>query len=837
MILKVTVRNLVAHKLRLALTAFAVVLGVAFVAGTLVFTDTMSRQFDQLFSKTGKGVAVQVRPKKVVDGGDGQNGAEAPTLPASLAATIAKVPGVGRVHGSVGGFAALVGKNGKVVGGSGAPQLGTDWDPDNKDFPLKAGRGPAGPGEVAIDDKAAAKAGLKVGDQTRVIIQGPPQTVAVVGIVDSGNLMGATVTAFDQRTAQRLLLKPGRFSDITVAAQGGVSETALRDRIQQVLPSPDYEAITGTKMRDENKSEVGRILSFIRTFLLVFAVISIFVGAFIIFNTFSMLVAQRSRELALLRAVGASRRQVTRAVLGEAIGVGFVGSTMGLAAGVGLALLLRQLFNALGAEFQGGLAFTYKPVLWSYAVGMVVTVVAAYFPARRAAKIPPVAAMRDDVAMPQRSLRIRVLVGSLVTAAGVVLAGLGLGGSGLALLGVGLALVFLGVAMLAPVIARPVVKVVGAAYPRLFRTPGRLAKQNALRNPRRTAATASALMIGLALVSGINVMSASAKASISRQVDKSFAADYMVSATARAFSPAEPAQAVRSVPGVELVTALYSGRFAVGKKAQPFLATDRPEDLKRTARLSLVSGSADLGDDGLLVAEPTATSDHLQVGSTIPVRFPDGKTASVRVAGVYAKNPLLGSRVLALPAYLAHTDRPTGTGLMIKTTKADAATKKGIERALSAFPDLQVQDQSDVKKSVQKSVDQFVTLLTVLLALSIIIAGLGIINTLALSVIERTREIGLLRAIGTSRRQTRRMIRLESVLIALFGAVLGIGIGVIFGIGVQRAVSDQGVNVLSVPVSTLVGYVILSAVIGVLAALWPAWRASRMDVLRAIAFE
>jgi putative ABC transport system permease protein len=833
-IFKVTVRNLVAHKIRLALTAFAVVLGVAFVSGTLVFTDTMGRQFDKLFSRTGKGIAVEVRPKKVIESDDGS---AAPTLPASLVATIGRVPGVARVHGGVSGFAAVVGKNGKVVGGSGPPQIGVDWDPADKNFPITAGRGPNGPGEVGLDQQTAEKAGLKVGDRTRVVIQGPTQTVTVVGIFDSGSLMGATLTTFDQGTAQRLLLKPGRFSDITVAAQSGVSETTLRDRIQRALPSPDYEAITGTKLREENKTQIGTITSFIRTGLLIFAVISIFVGAFIIFNTFSMLVAQRTRELALLRAVGASRRQVTRAVLGEAIGVGFIGSTVGLGAGVGLALLLRALFNAIGAELGGGLAFTYKPVLWSYVVGMVVTIVAAYFPARRAAKIPPVAAMRDDVAMPHRSLRIRVLIGSLVTAAGAVLAGLGLAGSGAALLGVGLALVFLGVAMLAPVIARPVVKVLGVAYPRVFRTPGRLATQNALRNPRRTAATASALMIGLALVSGINVMSASAKASISRQVDQSFAADYMVSAAARMFSPTEPAKAVQAVPGVEQVTALYAGRFKAGQKTQSFVATDRPADLKKAARLSLVSGSAELGGDGLLVDEPTATSNHLRVGSTVGVRFPDGKTVSLRVAGVYARNPLVGARVLALPAYLAHTEHPTGAALMINVAKADAPTKKGIEQAISAYPDLKVQDQSDVKKSVQQGVDQLVRLLTALLALSIIIAALGIINTLALSVVERTREIGLLRAIGTSRRQTRRMIRLESVLIAAFGAVLGICLGVVFGIGFQRALSDQGLDVLSVPVPTLVGYVVLSAVIGVLAALWPAWRASRMDVLKAIAFE
>ncbi|MEV5707136.1 FtsX-like permease family protein [Actinoallomurus sp. NPDC052274] len=832
--LKVTARNLVAHKIRLALTAFAVVLGVAFVAGTLVFTDTMGRQFDRLFSRTGRGVAVEVRPKKVVESDDG---AAAPTLPASLVATVGRVPGVARAHGGVTGFAAVVGKDGKVVGGSGPPQLGVDWDPGDRNLPITAGRGPAGPGEVAIDRQTAEKAGLKVGDRARVVIQGPPQSVTVVGTVDSGSLMGATVTAFDQGTAQRLLLRPGRFSDITVAARKGVSETALRDRIQRALPSPDYEAITGAKLREENKSQVATIMSFIRTALLIFAVISIFVGAFIIFNTFSMLVAQRSRELALLRAVGASRRQVTRAVLGEAVGVGLVGSTVGLGAGVGLAVLLRTLFNALGADLGGGLAFTYQPVLWSYVVGMVVTVVAAYFPARRAARIPPVAAMRDDVAMPQRSLRIRVVAGSLVTAAGAVLGGLGLGGSGAALLGVGLALVFLGVAMLAPVLARPVVRALGVAYPRLFRTPGRLATQNALRNPRRTAATASALMIGLALVSGINVMSASAKASISRQVDRGFAADYMVTAAERVFSPAEPARAVRAAPRVEQVTALYSGRFAAGGRTRSFVATDRPADLERAARLSLVSGSTDLGRDGLLVDRPTATSDGLRVGSTAGVRFPDGSTASVRVAGIYARNPLVGSRVLALPAYLAHTDHPTGVALMVNVTKADTATKKAVEQALSAYPGLKVQDRSDVKKSVQRGVDQFVLLLTALLALSIVIAALGIINTLALSVIERTREIGLLRAIGTSRRQTRRMIRLESVLIAAFGAVLGIGIGVVAGIGFQRALRGQGLNVLSVPVATLIGYLVLAAVIGVLAALWPAWRASRMDVLKAIAFE
>jgi putative ABC transport system permease protein len=481
--------------------------------------------------------------------------------------------------------------------------------------------------------------------------------------------------------------------------------------------------------------------------------------------------------------------------------------------------------------------FTYKPVVWSYAVGVAVTVMAAYLPARRAAKIPPVAAMRDDVAMPHRSLRVRLVVGSMVTVAGAVLSGFGLGGGPLATLGAGAALVFVGVAMLAPVISRPVVRVLGAAYPRLFRTPGRLATQNAQRNPRRTAATASALMIGLALVSAVNVMSSSAKASVSAQVDKAFAADYMVTPVSPGFDPQQPAEAVRAVPGVQLVTSAYQGRFKVGARQHSFLATERPADLVRAARLSLRAGSTDLGRDGLLVDEPTAASGRLRVGSAVTARFADGATERLRVAGVYAENPLLGARILALPVVRAHNPHPAGLGMMINTGRADTATRSAVERALSGYPNLQVQDRSDVKRSAQQSIDQFVTLLTVLLALSIIIATLGIVNTLALSVIERTREIGLLRAVGTSRRQTRRMIRLESVVIAVFGGLLGIAIGVLFGIAVQQAVSDKGLDVLSVPVPTLAAYVVLSALIGVLAAAWPAWRASRLDVLKAIAVE
>jgi putative ABC transport system permease protein len=845
-ILRITLRNLVEHKLRLALTTLAVILGVAFVAGTLVFTDTMSHRFDALFSRIGTGVAVDVRAKKSFT----VAGEETPTIPAGLVATVTAVPGVARARGNVSGFTAVVGSDGKVIGGQGLPQLGTSWDPADRDFPMRAGRGPVRAGEVALDEETARRAGYRVGDRVRVLTQGTPLTETIVGVIGSGNLLGTTVTSFDQQTAQRLLAAPGTFTDISITAVKGVSQATLRARVARALPGR-YEAITGATLREENENQVATVLSYFRTFLLVFAVISVFVGAFIIFNTFSMLVAQRSHELALLRAIGASRRQVTGAVIGEAIGVGLAGSTLGLAAGVGLAVGLQRLFAAAGAQLGSGLVLTARPVVWSYLVGMLVTVVAAYLPARRAARIPPVAAMRDEEggtgrwAGPSRSLRNRLVTGSVLTAAGAAAAGGGLAGqrivagSPVVAVGAGAAMVFGGVAVLAPVLSRPVVRFLGACYPRLFATPGRIARQNALRNPRRTAATASALMIGLALVSAINVLSSSAKASVVDQVDRTFAADYLVTATTQGgFLPAAPQAALQAAPGVRQVTTIYEGDLRLAGRRVTFIATPDPADLVRSARLSMVAGTASLGSDGVLVDAATARARGWRPGSVLPAQYPRaGQDQRLRVAGVYAQNPILGSYIVALPAYTGHVDRAVAVGFLVTTARAGPAAKEAVQSALGGYPNLKVADQSDVKKQAQKSIDQLVLLLTLLLALSIIIAGLGIINTLALSVIERTREIGLLRAVGVSRRQTRLMIRLESVIIAVFGALLGIAVGVLFGAAIQHSVRDKGLNVLDVPVWTLAFYLALSAVIGVVAAVWPAWRASRLDILRAIAIQ
>lgn len=828
---RVTLRNLGAHKIRLVLTAVAVILGVAFVAGTLVFTDTMNKKFDDLFNRIGKNVAVDVRAAKVVDSGDGQD--TRPPLQESVLAKVRTVPGVKDPVGTVSGYAALVGKNGKIVGTgqNGPPQLGTNWTGDGI-ARLVSGRAPAAPGEVVIDKASAKKAGFGVGDPVTVLVKSGPQRATLVGTADIGDMMGSTLVAFDTPTAQRLLLKPGYFTEIRTGSTGP-DEATLRDRVAKVLPS-GTEAVTGAKLRDENKSQVASFLGFFRTFLLVFALISIFVGAFIIFNTFSMLVAQRTRELALLRAIGAARSQVTRAVIGEAVAVGFVGSTLGLAAGVGLAELLQSTTGG-----GGKLTFTATPVIWSYAVGIVVTVVSAYFPARRAAKVPPVAAMRDDVALPQRSMRIRLALGSLLTLAGAALMGLGLFGHAsnpAVLVGVGAFAVFLGVALLAPVISKPVVRVLGWPFARLLRTPGRLARQNALRNPRRTAATASALMIGLALITAVNVLGSSMRSSVESQVDKQFGADYVIEPTGAGGLSTDLVAKVKATSGVKSAGAMYSGNAKVSGKRVSYAAGDTAEMLSGT-RAKFVSGSGTLGRDGMLVDEDTAKKNSLSVGSSVPVLFPDGKTESLRVGGVYAKNQFLGGRVISQGAYLAHTTDPSVEVIIVNADKAGSAAKDALLKTLSARPDVKVQDQAGLKADARKQVDGFVTFLTILLVMSVIIAAVGVINTLALSVIERTREIGLLRAIGISRRQLRRMIRAESVVIAVFGAVLGIGIGVAFGAALQHALRKDGLNVLSVPVGTLVTYLVVAAVIGVLAALWPAWRAGRMDVLKAISTD
>ncbi len=837
--LKVTLRNLAAHKIRLVLTALSVILGVAFVAGTLIFTGTVDKSFDKLFEDTGP-PSVLVRGEKAVDDNGDETAASGVTVPQTLLATLAKAPGVAKAHGNVQGYTAVADKEGKLIGGGGPPQLGLNWSDGDADD-LTAGRAPSGENEVALDLSTAEKAGVKVGDQLKVAVAGSVKTVTVSGLTDGDNL-GATLVFWDTPTAQKLLLKPGQFTSLTLEVASGGTEKKLAAQVSASLPA-GLEAITGDQAIEEARSDIDSLLNFLRGFLLAFAIVSIVVGSFNIFNTFSMLVGQRTRELALLRAVGASRRQVTRAVLGEAVVVGAVGATLGLALGAGLAALLKELFGTQGLELSSGLVIGATPVIWAYIVGIIVTCVAAYFPARRAAKIPPVAAMRDDVALPQRSLRIRAVAGTVVAAAGAVFMGLGLAGTGttqetLSLLGAGVLLVWLAASILAAVIGSPVVKVLAGWYPRVFGVAGRMARENPRRNPRRTGVTAVALMIGLSLVTTVNVLSSSVRASTDQLIDEQFGADYTVFTTGPGLG-ADVVKALRDAPGVISAVEVGDGRFKLALKdgvQQTDYASGEAEGLLEATNTKLLSGEASLGSDGLLVAEKYAKDKGLKPGDTLQAEFPDGKSQTLRVTGVYTDNDLLGSRLLSPEVWKAHTAQPLPFLVALQTDKTDAAMRKTLDSVIKAYPGVELQDQNDLKEEVRAQLDGFVIFFTLMLALSVIIAVFGVINTIVLSVIERTRELGLLRAVGLSRRQLRRMVRLESVAISLFGGLLGIGLGIAFGAAIQHS-AGENISVLSIPIGFLVGCAAFSVVVGILASLWPAWRAGRMDVLKAIATQ
>ncbi|WP_051467010.1 ABC transporter permease [Actinomadura oligospora] len=833
MMLRLTLRSLAAHRLRLLLTAVSVVLGVAFVAGTLIFTDTMDGQAGDIAGHLGRNVAVEVRAK---DPGGRTKGVSVP-VPESVLDGVRGVAGVREPVGVVTGYAALVGKDGTAVAAQGAQnpgsvsQTGGNWIPGG-DHPLKTGRAPNGPAEMVVDEATAKRGGFRTGDEATVRFKGADRPMRIVGLVGSGDLAGRTLTLFDTPTAQRLLLRPGDFTAVRMASDG-VSESVLRGRVAAVLPGR-LEAITGTQLRTELRNDLAT-LSYVGGFLTAFALISVFVGAFVIFNTFSMLVAQRTRELALLRALGASNKQVSRAVLGEAFAVGVVGSTLGLAAGTGMAAFLQVILNG-GATSAP--AFSGTAVAASYVVGTTATVVSAYVPARRAARIPPIAALRDDVAPPQRALGRRVVTGTVLTALGglAVLAGqLGAGLMAKALVGLGATLVFLGVTALSPVISGPVIELLGKGFPRWFGTPGLLARRNAQRSPRRTAATAGALMVGLALVGTVNVLGASMKASVSRQIESSFVDDYFVLPVRGSSIDADAIRRAASTPGIERTTPTYTGTVDLNGSRLEYSAGDLPTIMAPVAH-RMAAGDLNAGTDGVLVESDVASAHHWKVGTILSARFPDGGGQDVRVAGIY---PLVGLGNVMLPEslYKAHTPLPAAHSLSLKVRTADAATLRALRRSLAGYPDLGIYDRSGWKKEKVQSLDQMTTQITLLLALSVVIAAIGVANTLALSVFERTRELGLLRAVGVDRGQLRRMIRLESILIALFGAVLGLLIGLGFGIALQHAMAGLGFDVLVVPVVPLALCAVLAGVIGVAAAVWPARRAGRMDVLTAIAHE
>jgi putative ABC transport system permease protein len=834
----VTLKGLLAHKLRLLLTAMAIILGVTFISGTLVLTDTLHATFAGLFGNIYSKIDFQVRG--VAQLGTNSANAVRDPIPESLLAKVQAIRGVETADGTVEGYAQFVAPDGKAIETTEAPTLGINYNDDPQISALRiiAGGPPVHGNDVLMDEGTAQKYGFTVGQSVRILFAGPSRTFTITGIAEFGsasNLAGATLAGFTLPTAQDVLQEPGVLDAINVVTTPGADQPAVQKDIAKVLP-PGVQVVTGQTVIQENTNAVDQALSFFNTALLIFAFISLFVGAFTIYNTFSIIVGQRTRELALLRVVGASRRQVFRSVLAEAAIVGFVASAAGIGLGVLAAVGLKALISGFGISLPPGpLTFEPRTVVAGLVVGTGVTVAAAIGPARNAVRIAPVAALSDHVAETAISLKRLFVWGAVLAVAGAVLLAVGLSAPAVALVGIGAVCLFVGVAMLAPSLARPLSGMIGRPLARLLGEPGKLGRANSMRSPRRTAQTASALMVGLALVSATAVFGASLSRSATSSVDQAISAGLIVTPTGAegGFSQLVP-QAAAAVPGVTAETTVYAGRFEVRGLLQ-FLTAVTTQNLSSTVILRMTAGTPAALDAGdLLIDSTTASNDHLSVGDTVPVRFARTGPTTLRIGGIYQANALIGSYVVSDAVFEAHYySRHTPAAVLLTTSGSEAA----VRNALAAYPNVQVQTRAQFEQSQASSVNQLLGLVYALLALAVLIALIGIINTLMLSVIERTREIGLLRAVGMRRRQVRSMVRSEAVILAVFGAIIGIVIGTPMGLALVAALRQQGINETVVPVSNLIIFLVLAGVLGLLAATWPARRAAKLDVLAAIATE
>jgi len=852
-VVKTSMRNFFAHKGRMALSAVAVLLSVAFVCGTLVFTDTMNTTFDKLFAATASDVTVS--PKSAKSDETPQNGVPE-SLPASVLEQARKADGVKSAEGAVSSMNVTVvnGDNKNMGSSTGAPTIAGNWTKNElRSMEITSGHAPRGPTEVMVDADTVDKHDLKMGDELRTIAQTGDFKAKIVGIATfKVTNPGAAEVYFDTATAQRELLgATGRFTQLNVSAATGVSDAQLKQNVSRTL-NGSYKVQTQKENADENRKGVGEFMNVIKYAMLGFAGIAFLVGIFLIINTFSMLVAQRTREIGLMRAIGSSRKQVNRSVLVEALFLGVVGSALGVGAGVGIAVGLMKLMSMAGMDLSTR-DLTVKattPVI-GLVLGVVVTVLAAYLPARRAGKVSPMAALRDaGTPADGKAGWVRALIGLVLTGAGgaflYAAATAKKATDGSLVLGVGVVLTLIGFVVIGPLLAGGVVRVISAVLLRAFGPVGRLAERNALRNPRRTGATGAALMIGLALVACLSVVGSSMVASATSELDKSVGADFIVQGNTRIVPQAE--KAMQQTPGLAHVTRYKDLKAALtspdGKTDSDGITAADPsyaQDLRRATTAGTLSAA--YGKDTMSVGSDYAKKHGVHLGDTISVAFKDGKTAKLKVAAITDDDVAIdqGARYTSIETmrkYLPANKIPPNQIMFAKAKdgqekQAYAALKKSME----PYPQYQVRDQTDYKQELKDQIGQLLNMVYGLLALAIIVAVLGVINTLALSVVERTREIGLMRAIGLSRRQLRRMIRMESVVIALFGALLGLGLGMSWGATAQKLLALEGLNVLDIPWPTIIWVFIGSAFVGLLAALIPAFRAGRMNVLNAIATD
>jgi putative ABC transport system permease protein len=852
---RVTFRGLAAKKFRLVLTSLAVVLGVAFMAGTFVLTDTLGNVFDDLFANTTRGVDAVVRAKEPFKPSNEQGGGEVtrPPVPDSLVDVVRGVDGVDLAQGNLQeAYALVTGTDGEAIINQ-APTLGVAWYPQkravNQSLELVKGRQARTSNEVALDLKTFEDGGFKIGDKVRIsFLTVPPREFDLVGSFLFGGkkdgLAGATIAAFEPTTAQELMNRTGEWDIIEARADSGVSQTELRDRIQTTLKNEglakDYESLTGDQLAKEQADDVKDSLSFFNTFLLIFAIVALFVGAFVIYNTFSITIAQRIRELGLLRALGASGRQVTTSVVVESFTVGALSSVLGIILGIAIVKPLEALIGAFGIDLPtGSLQILPRTIIVSFIVGTGVTVVSSLAPARRASRIAPIAALRDQ-AFDASSGRRRYIWGGVVLVLAIVSLALGLfGGASALLVGVGALLTFIAVSMLSPLIAAPAARLLTAPATRTHAVTGVLARENAERNPRRTASTAAALMIGLALVSAVSILAASFKSSFRSAIEDQTTADFILSSSSfNGFSPEAADQVREQLPGSTVVQYRF-GTLEIEGNGTGVLGAS--PNFWKMSDVGIQPGASKSGfnNGGILVYDKEAESKGYKVGDSIPVKFPDGP-GTVTVQGIFDDKKAMPSSsdyILSLADWGRFPD-PLDfyVGVIKPEGVSTAEAAKVVNRIADRIGGIEADNKAEFIDRQLAQFNQILGLMYVLLLLAVVIALVGIVNTLALSIYERTREIGLLRAVGMSRVQLRRMIRGEALIVATFGSLLGLGIGLVFGFLLITALSEDGVT-FSVPIAQLVIFLILAGLAGLLAGVPPARRAARLDILQAIHSE
>ena len=862
--IRVALRGIRAHFVRFGMAVLAVALGVAFVAGTYSLRAVLASTFDAIVDSS---VSAQtyVRGADMVVGMDsttGSAGSVHAPVPASLVDTVREADGVDRAYADYGGTLVLVGKDGTAVTTTGAPTLGVSLARDDTVVRVTDGDYAVGPEQIVLEESTAERAGLTTGDRTTIILAGDILDVTVSGLAHfDATMAGALLIGLDPEVAAAAYAPEGTVPTISVFAKPGVSETQLRDAVAQKLASTSVdgaataEVVTGEAMREEQSDAIGEMLGFIQVFLLVFAGVSLFVGGFLIANTFSMSVRERMREFALLRAIGASPSQVFASILGQALVIGVLGSAVGIGLGIGIAAGLSALLSGMGMEMGGAVELTADTVVISLVVGTVVSLVAAAIPARRAALTAPVEAMRAE-APSEKGLRVRTAIGAVLTLAGiggVAYASLAKTADGLVvdgaptMLGIGAVTLVVGMLVLAPILARWVVPVLAAPFAALGKPLGGLARGNVVRNPRRTASTAGALMIGMVLVSASGVLAASTTASIGSVIESDLKADLIVQSQDGDL-PEQVADAMAATPSVAaLDVADYGVTFASGISTPQFVFSAEPALWERSIGVTVEDGElASYGRGEALALKPAAKSNGWKVGDVVTLGSEQGVTdgtagTQVRIGAIIDSQAFGGAMFVPRDVY-EKVVRPELSGIAVAfAAAADGVTTDQLRADLVEIAKpyfvISVMDSEEMVNALADQVNMMLTVIYALLGLSVLIAVLGIVNTLALSIIERTREVALLRAVGLGRLQLSTMVAIESVLTALFGTIVGVGVGVGIATALPAVFKDEGMTQLVIPWGTLGGMVVLAALVGLVAAVWPSIRAARMPVLDGLAAE